>query len=160
MVISEMNHEFSLLTDATFQLPNEPEEADRHLREWRDQGTGLYTSNGAVLGIFKRSKPELPQPDLFIFGLPLPFKGYEVGYSKIGDQHNFFTWTILKAHTHNHGGTVELRNSDPLETPEISFHYFNEMTRADQGAAARHGVQRTLQAGMQNAYYRPLLDVL
>jgi len=133
-VISEMNHEFSLLKGATFRLPIEPEEADPPLQEWRERGTGLYTSNGAVLGIFKRSRPDLPQPDLFIFGVPAPFKGYEIGYSNVGDQHNFFTWTILKAHTRNHDGVVELRNSNPLETPEINFHYFNEETRKDKGA--------------------------
>ncbi len=134
-LISEMNHEFSLLKGATFRLPDSPEDVDPHLREWRETGTGLYASNGAVLGIFKRSRPDLAQPDLFIFGIPLPFKGYEVGYSNVGDQHNFFTWAILKAHTRNHDGTVSLRNSDPRETPEINFHYFNETTRNDRGAA-------------------------
>ena len=132
-VISEMNHEFSLLNGATFRLPIEPEEDDRPLKEWSEKGTGLYTSNGAVLGIFKRSRPDLAQPDLFIFGIPSPFKGYEPGYSNVGDQHNFFTWAILKSHTSNHDGTVELRNANPLETPEINFHYFNENTRSDCG---------------------------
>ena len=36
-----------------------------------------------VLGIFKRSNPDLDQPDLFIFGLPFAFRGYELGYSEI-----------------------------------------------------------------------------
>jgi choline dehydrogenase-like flavoprotein len=133
-VISEMNHEFSLLRGATLKLPDPPENADVPLCEWRKDGTGLYTSNGAVVAIFKRSRPDLPKPDLFIFGVPLPFKGYEVGYSNVGDQHNKFTWTILKAQTRNHDGVVQLRNADPLETPLINFHYFNELSRNDKGA--------------------------
>jgi choline dehydrogenase-like flavoprotein len=126
-VISQMKKDFSLLEGATFRLPDP--DPDRHLNEWRIAGTGLYTSNGPVVGIFRRSKPELDQPDLFIFGIPLPFEGYKIGYSNVGDIHNLFTWTILKAHTNNHDGEVKLRSHDPLATPEINFHYFNETTR-------------------------------
>ena len=130
-VISQMKRDFSLLNRATFALPDP--DADPHLREWREEGTGLYTSNGAVLGIFKRSTPELVQPDLFIFGIPLPFEGYKVGYSDVGDQHNLFTWAILKGQTRNHDGRVRLRSADPLDTPEINFHYFNEVSRPNEG---------------------------
>src|SRR5262249_2073276 len=68
------------------------------------------------------------QPDLFIFGLPLPFFGYDVGYSKIGDVHNRFTRAILKGRTRNADGVVRLRSTDPLDVPDINFHYFNETT--------------------------------
>ena len=70
-----MKKDFSLLRHATFDIPEQPTRPDPHLAEWREEGTGLYTSNGAVLGIFKRSNPHLPQPDLFIFGLPATFRG-------------------------------------------------------------------------------------
>jgi hypothetical protein len=132
-VVSEMKHDFSLLKDATFKLPDATGDSDRHLREWRRTGQGLYASNGAVLGILKRSRPDLAQPDLFIFGIPSSFKGYEPGYSNI-TTHNLFTWTILKSHTNNRGGTVELTSPDPRDVPEINFHYFNEGMRDDQGA--------------------------
>jgi choline dehydrogenase-like flavoprotein len=125
-VISEMRQEFSLLQGATFSVPQTPDGADAPLREWRKEGTGLYTSNGAVLGILKRSNPDLSQPDLFIFGVPLPFRGYELDYSKIGDQHQRFTWAILKGHTKNHQGVVSLASPEPLDRPNINFHYFNE----------------------------------
>ena len=130
-LISEMKEDFSLLKGATFNLPDPATNAqpDPYLKEWQDKGTGLYSTNGAVLGIFKRSKPELEQPDLFIFGVPIPFPGYKVGYSDIGSQHKFFTWAILKAHTRNNGGTVCLRSADPRDTPLINFHYFNELNR-------------------------------
>ncbi|MEQ8764814.1 MAG: GMC oxidoreductase [Planctomycetota bacterium] len=127
-LISEMKRKLSLLEGAEFRWSDASETKDRHLREWRESGGGLYASNGAVLGIFKRSKPDLPQPDLFIFGIPLPFKGYAPKYSEVGELHTRFTWAILKSHTKNHDGRVRLRTSDPRDTPDINFHYFNERT--------------------------------
>jgi len=133
-LISEMPKDFSLLEGASFALPDGTTPPDIHLQQWRTEGRGLYTSNGAVLGIFKRSTPDLEQPDLFIFGIPLPFYGYEVGYSNAGSQHNKFTWAILKGHTRNTDGTVRLRTLNPRHTPDINFHYFNELTCAGRSA--------------------------
>ena len=129
-LISEMAKPFRLLDGATFALPGGSIPPDRHLKEWRAEGRGLYTSNGAVLGIFKRSNPDLERPDLFIFGLPLPFRGYELGYSEVGSQHQQFTWAILKGHTKNTDGTVRLHSLDPRAVPDINFHYFNETSCA------------------------------
>ena len=132
-LVSQMPKDFSLLDGATFDLP-QGQTVDRHLQEWRAEGTGLYTSNGAVLGIFKRSNPDLDQPDLFIFGLPFDFRGYELGYSEIKN-HTSFTWAILKGHTRNGDGTVRLRSTDPRDTPLINFHYFNETSQPGKGDA-------------------------
>jgi choline dehydrogenase-like flavoprotein len=136
-LISEMNKDFTLLNGAEFRLPSfpdDPTEPDDALKKWREEGTGLYTSNGAVLAVLKRSRPDLAQPDLFIFGIPLPFEGYTLGYSDAqknypGKYRRLFTWAILKGHTQNHDGTVRLRSSDPFETPEINFHSFHELSR-------------------------------
>lgn len=125
-VVSEMAHDFSTLNGASFDIT----QPDPHLRQWREEGTGLYASNGAVLGIFKRSRPELSQPDLFIFGVPADFRGYSVGYSKVR-RHNHFTWVILKSHTRNPGGIVKLRSTDPRDTPLINFHYFGTSRESD-----------------------------
>jgi choline dehydrogenase len=55
------------------------------------------------------------------------FRGYFPGYSKeLVAKHNYLTWAILKAHTQNNAGTVRLRSADPLDTPLINFHYFDE----------------------------------
>ena len=132
-LVSEMKKDFSLLDGATFALPADPSRPDPHLLQWREEGTGLYTSNGAVLGLFKRSRPELTQPDLFIFGIPSQFKGYEVGYSE-PKPHNLFTWVILKSHTQNRDGVVRLRNTDPRETPKINFHSFQTASRPGESA--------------------------
>jgi choline dehydrogenase-like flavoprotein len=145
-VISQMKGDFSLLEGATFKPPRTGQ-PDRHLKQWRDTGTGLYTSNGSVLGILKRSNPDLEQPDLFIFGLPLPFRGYDLGYSDVGHIHNQFTWAILKGHTRNSDGVVRLRSLDPRAVPDINFHYFNETTCEGKGdldpdlEALVHGVK-------------------
>jgi choline dehydrogenase len=123
-VVSELKNEFEILGDASFRpdTPNDPV-----LQEWWEKRTGLYTSNGTVLGIIKRSKPERSEPDLFIFGLPGYFKGYFPSYSHyVETRKTRFTWAILKAHTQNTAGFVKLRSSDPRDTPEINFKYFDE----------------------------------
>ena len=128
-VVTRMNQSFSTIEGFTFTEPQSPEDIARDpaLQEWVNSKTGLYTSNGVVLGLIKRSQPQLLEPDLFIFGLPIYFKGYFLKYSEqIPMISDLFTWAILKAHTKNTAGTVQLRSSDPTDVPEINFHYFNE----------------------------------
>lgn len=123
-VVSELREDFKILGDASFS-PNDPN--DKTLQEWEQKRAGLYTSNGAVLSIIKRSKPERPEPDLFIFGFPGYFKGYFPNYSSyLTARKTRFTWAILKAHTHNTAGFVKLRSADPRDPPEINFKYFDE----------------------------------
>ncbi|MHA3771706.1 GMC oxidoreductase [Verrucomicrobiota bacterium sgz303538] len=138
-VLSEMDGDFSVLDGATFGLPDDPNNPDAVLKSWREQGTGLYTSNGAIIGILKRSRPDVTQPDLFIFGIPLPFEGYQRGYSDVrkkypNDYRRLFTWAILKSQTKNRDGTVKLRSSNPLDTPDINFHYFHETSRPGESS--------------------------
>jgi choline dehydrogenase len=128
-VINELKVDFSALKGATFKPPKPGEQPDPDLLAWQERREGLYTSNGAVLGIMTRSSPERPEPDLFIFGLPGFFKGYFPGYSAIFEKkRDVFTWAILKAHTENTGGSVRLQSVDPRDPPEINFHYFDEGT--------------------------------
>jgi choline dehydrogenase len=76
-----------------------------------------------------RSSRRAPDPDLFVFGLPGFFKGYYPGYSvDLLNKRNRFTWAVLKGHTENRGGRVNLRSADPREPPDITFHYFEEGT--------------------------------
>jgi choline dehydrogenase len=125
-VVTEMTRDFSLLKGLTFAPPLEGHEPDSAFAEWL-QGRGLYATNGAVLGIVKKSRPERPLPDLFVFGLPATFKGYYPGYSKeLEHRRNRFTWAILKAHTNNTAGWVRLRSSDPRDVPDVNFRYFDE----------------------------------
>jgi choline dehydrogenase-like flavoprotein len=125
-VVTEMKQDWKVLAGATFAppLPNQP--GDPCYVDWQN-GKGVYTTNGAVLGIIKKSAPGVPDPDLFIFALPGNFHGYFPGYSReVERARNFLTWAILKAHTRNTAGTVRLRSASPLDPPEIDFNYFDE----------------------------------
>ena len=130
-VISQMRRPFNVLEGCGFKPPAAGEPDDPCLKQWRQEGTGLYATNGAVLAVIRRSKPDLPDPDLFLFGLPGTFGGYFVHYSEeIVRQPNHFTWAILKGHTKNTAGTVELASADPRAVPRINFRYFDEGTDA------------------------------
>jgi choline dehydrogenase len=130
-VISEFSRDFALLSDAKFCPPQAPGETDACLQEWEKGGTGIYASNGSLIGIIKRSSPNLPDPDLYIFGLPGFFRGYVPGYSQAFEYHrNRFTWAILKARTNN-TGRVTLASAKPWDTPEINFQYFGDGGRAN-----------------------------
>jgi choline dehydrogenase len=125
-VVSKMRTDFSLLKGLTFAPPNPGEAPDPGFAQWQ-QGSGVYTTNGALLGLIRRSRPELASPDLFIFGLPARFTGYYPGYSAdLAQQSCIFTWAVLKAHTVNRAGSVLLRSADPRDTPDIRFRYFDE----------------------------------
>src|ERR1700704_1906027 len=102
---------------------------DPQYAQWdQPKRDGVYTTNGAVAAIIKRSLPERPLPDLFIFALLGRFRGYFPGYSALiaKPPHSYLTWAILKAHTHNPSGTVTLRSADPRDTPVINFNYFEK----------------------------------
>jgi choline dehydrogenase len=125
-VVSKMKRNFPILQDATFRAPRPGEKPDPHFVEWQ-AGKGLYTTNGAIIAIAKRSAPERPDPDLYLFGLAGYFAGYYPHYSpRVTQDKDYFTWCVLKAHTRNTAGTVRLRSADPRDTPQIDFRYFDE----------------------------------
>lgn len=120
-VVNRMSFDhWEVLEDAKFAA------GDPQYAEWV-KGQGVYTTNGAVLAVIKRSLAERPLPDLFVFALLGLFRGYFPSYSALFAQNlNYLTWAILKAHTHNTTGYVKLRSADPREPPEINFKYFDE----------------------------------
>lgn len=121
-VVNRMNFkQWWVLKDAKFAA------GDPQYAMWKEKREGVYTTNGAVAAVIKRSLPERPLPDLFCFALLGLFRGYFPGYSKLFAEHlNYLTWAILKAHTKNNAGQVRLRSADPRDVPEICFHYFEE----------------------------------
>ncbi|MFD7164465.1 GMC family oxidoreductase [Streptomyces violascens] len=130
-VVSRMAKEFPIVKDCSFHAPEPGATPDGCYRAWQ-RGEGLYTTNGSVVGITRKSRPGLDAPDLFLFGFPADFRGYYPGYSQENLRHkDRFTWAILKAHTHNSGGAVRLRSADPRDTPVVNFHYFAEGTDKD-----------------------------
>jgi len=120
-VVNRMKKEWGVLKNAKFSPGDPPYE------EWRTKRDGVYTTNGAVAAIVRKSAESRPLPDLFVVAFLGLFRGYFPGYSKLfADNKNYLTWVVLKAHTHNCAGTVRLRSADPLDTPEIDFCYFTE----------------------------------
>jgi choline dehydrogenase len=122
--------EFSLTKPCTFADGD-----DTCLDRWRRGEKGVYASNGGIVGIVKKD------PDLFIFGLPSDFRGYQPGYARKGLADRFhFTWAILEAHTENRRGNVLLHtedgiSSDPRDPPDIHFHYFDDPRPPDADPA-------------------------
>ena len=120
-VISRMRDSWKVLKGAEFS------NGDPIYQQWLTRRRGIYTTNGALLGISKRSSPGRDLPDLFMFALVGLFRGYFPGYSKLlVNNPNYLTWTVLKAHTVNTAGRVTLRSPDPRDVPDINFHYFDE----------------------------------
>ena len=127
-MISEYPRDFKTLAGALFRKPRAGE-SDPVLTQWETQHDGLYATNGGVVSVIRKSSPSRTDPDLFIFGLPAAFKGYFPGYANaLEAQKDRFTWAILKAHTINKGGYVQLKSTNPFERPEINFQYFDEGT--------------------------------
>jgi choline dehydrogenase-like flavoprotein len=115
------------LRDATFR------QGDVLWRQWARRARGMYTSNGGALAIIRRSRPDLPLPDLFLMAMLAPFKGFFPGFSRlIAEQRNRLTWCILKAHTRNRAGMVTLQSADPREPPMVNFQYFDAVCDPEQ----------------------------
>ena len=137
-LVHKMSRPWACLQDARFAID------DSVYRQWLF-GQGMYISNGAALAFALRSSPCQPNPDLFVMALLTRFSGYFSGYSDIiRKSHDDLTFTLLKAHTTNRGGTVRLRSSDPRDPPQIDFHYFEEGTdeSGNDLAAVVEGIRR------------------
>ena len=95
--------------------------------EWQRDGGGLYATNGAALGVIRRSTPDKPLPDLFCMALMARFEGYYPGYAAdIAKSRNHLSWAVLKAHTENRAGRVTLASADPRDPPKVDFNYFEQ----------------------------------
>ena len=83
-----------------------------------------------------------------MLGVPGNFRGYQPGYAYDSIKtHNYWTWQTLKVHSHNNGGTVRLRSTDPRDTPSIIFNSF------DAGNTQDGGDQKDLQAAYEGVQF-------
>ncbi|HKS46322.1 MAG TPA: GMC oxidoreductase [Amycolatopsis sp.] len=142
-VVYELNQDFAALEDTTFTPPRYPDQYDRRLADW-SAGCGVYTTTGAAIGLSAKSRPKLAVPDLFLLGLPANFRGYYPGFAaELERNRRYFTWSVLKAHTANRAGRVELRSVDARVPPMISFRYFEEGddSRGDDLDAVVRGIE-------------------
>jgi len=107
-------------------------EGDRYFREWAAGESGVYATNGTMVGLIMRSTPDRRPPDLFCMVLLGKFDGYYPGYSAdLIKNLNCLSWTVLKAHTNNRAGDVRLRSTDPRDPPLINFRYFDRRDDPD-----------------------------
>ncbi|OQO14054.1 hypothetical protein B0A48_00930 [Cryoendolithus antarcticus] len=124
-------NDFALLDGCTFDAKPH----DKCYQQWVNNPyilaqRGAYGSNGLAATMSVRSSTaDDSNIDMYIFGGPVNFKGY---FPRWGDaavrDHKHFSWYTLKAHARNKAGTVELRSTDPLDTPKINFNYFDTGT--------------------------------
>ena len=75
-VVIEFANPYRLLQGASFAPPEDGGPPDPFFAQW-ETGKGIYASNGALLGILKRSSPDKQEPDLYIFGLPGYLRGLQ-----------------------------------------------------------------------------------
>jgi choline dehydrogenase len=124
-VIDDVAQEFEILKGYPFTGGA----GDPGYVRWRDRREGLYTTNGGTVAILKRSRQSKTNDcDLFIFGIPGEFAGYELDYSKrveTPEGRSRFSWIILKAHTENFGN-VTVTSPDPRDPPKINFKNFKD----------------------------------
>jgi choline dehydrogenase len=96
-------------------------ESPVNLALWKALGRGPLTSNLAESGLFTRSVPGLPEPDLQFHFLPVKFwKQAEID----PDVDAFSALTVL-VHVHSRG-SVRLRSADPAWSPAIDAGYLTD----------------------------------
>jgi choline dehydrogenase len=122
-VVNRMSEPWEVLDGAKFAR------GDPQFEQWEARRCGVYTTNGAVLGVIRKSSKRQPVPDLLCFALLGFFRGYVPGYSaEFARKLNYLTWAVLKGHTVNRRGEVVLRSADARDMPKVNFHYFQEGT--------------------------------
>ncbi|CAI6095963.1 unnamed protein product [Clonostachys chloroleuca] len=124
-VVGKAKTDLALLSGCTF-LQGE----DACYNKWKNglgDLKGAYTTNGIAWGYLHHSSVSEHDPDLFIGPAPAYFSGYYFpGYSLYATaEHNKWTWLVLKAHSRNNAGTVNLTSADPRDTPRINFNSFS-----------------------------------
>ena len=139
--------DFSVLDGCTFdEKPH-----DECLTKWENNPyvlaqRGAYATNGLAATMAVHSDYAADSNiDMYIFGGPVDFTGYfpQWGDAAVAD-HKHFSWYTLKAHARNKAGTVTLRSTDPLDTPEINFNYFD--TGTTEGGADDLDLNAIIQA--------------
>ncbi|KAK8051620.1 hypothetical protein PG993_003005 [Apiospora rasikravindrae] len=122
-VTAEVSSDFDLVQECTYLA-----EGDKCYDQWIN-GIGAlkgpYTTGGLAVGYFMTSSQAEGEHDIWVGGLPAIFQGYFPGYSThilTATNKNHWTWLVLKAHTRNTAGTVNLTSANPRDTPKITFH--------------------------------------
>ncbi|CZR54681.1 related to glucose dehydrogenase [Phialocephala subalpina] len=142
-VVGKSTSNFSLLNDCTYLQGDDP-----CLTQWEDVPLlkGGYSTNGIALAYPKHSSVAEDVPDLYLGGVPAYFKGYFPKYAEFATaDKSIWTWLTLKAHSRNNAGTVQLKSTNPRDTPVITFNSFNGV----DGDADLQAVYEGMRFGME-----------
>ena len=94
--------------------------------QWFGARRGPLTSNLAEAGLFTRSSPELPEPDLQYHFLPVKFWRQ----AEVDPDVDAFTAATVLVHVHSRG-SVRLRSADPTWAPAIDAGYLTDRRDLD-----------------------------
>ncbi|KAI1310391.1 GMC oxidoreductase [Xylaria venustula] len=122
---------------------------------------GTYASNQVFAGAFWTSSySEDGEQDLWIGGFPALFNGFYPGYSTVAataDNKTWWSWLVLKAHTRNTAGTVELRSANPRDTPVITFHTLYEGLSKEEADKDAYALVEGIR--MAQNFYKEVPDI-
>jgi choline dehydrogenase len=96
-------------------------ESPVNLARWKALGRGPLTSNLAEAGLFTRSTPDLPEPDLQFHFLPVKFWKQ----AEIDPDVEAFSALAVLVRVHSRG-SVRLRSADPTWSPAIDAGYLTD----------------------------------
>lgn len=96
-------------------------ETPLNLAKWKAAGRGPLTSNLAEAGLFTKSDPDLPEPDLQYHFLPVKFWKQ----AEIDPDVEAFSTLVVLVHVHSRG-SVTLRSADPGWPPVIDAGYLTD----------------------------------
>jgi choline dehydrogenase len=114
----------------TFGAPGDP-----CIALW-EQGQGPYMGFGTLNAILtKTNHSAFNERDMFMVGGNFAIRGFWPPTTQsFFDTPNTFAFSTVKIHTQNRAGTVLLKSSNPLDTPDINFNYFQQGEATDIGA--------------------------
>jgi choline dehydrogenase len=150
-VVTSTGLPFELINDCKFTGAAD----DPCMTQWEQKPTkGPYSTDGSLVCFTKKSSvAENGNIDLAVIGYAGLFAGYKRGQADdfviLKDQKGEvikdkdgnpavdlgrWTWQLIKVHNRNRAGSVELRSTNPWDTPIINFRHFddNRMTDAAQ----------------------------
>jgi choline dehydrogenase len=93
--------------------------------QWFLWHSGPFATNGAAANIFLRTRPECDRPDMQIICMPVNNTA-TLWFPGVRPQEIVGLSARLGALHPKSRGAVELRSSDPAESPRISFNMFSE----------------------------------
>jgi choline dehydrogenase len=119
---------------------------------------------GALM--WKSAQAALNERDFFMFPLAAgSFQGYWPGQTVNvvpGPAQSNFDFSMVKIHSQNHLGTVKLKSSNPRDTPDINFRFF-EGPGADadlEAYAEAIDLGRKVFASLENSNLGPFTETL